>query len=386
MTSLDKRYRDMLGKEPDTKLERLVTDLDVVAERTNKLQMPAEHHDRIKQALLTQANAQHQARQPQQRRQFQWHLPRYIHRYRWAYICIAVLCLFTLTGTVFALNFSLTDSTWQSYTKNFHTPSGQIVNMTKSSCGFTITLHRVYADANQGLLGIDVRGSSAIPNPNSASGSPTVYEVDAQVTDANGTHLRSGGSLGSTASRETDYIIPFDASSIVGSPRSVTLHVNIDDIYFSVPKADANPHVPPGCTVQAMPNPDGTVTLNYDPHVTFTVTTPFYAGRTLQLHQSALAGSARVTLEKVVFTPSLTRFYVSSTDQLGAGMQLLINGTAYTHGGSVSIDQNKGTYEYDGGLYNVHNVHAKFILDATRTLPNQPILQGGPVTFEFVIP
>ncbi|MDW8098676.1 MAG: DUF4179 domain-containing protein [Anaerolineae bacterium] len=186
----------------------------------------------------------------------------------------------------------------------------QKVHLSQTIGDWTVTLERIYADANQILVGYTVSGP---PDQN-----PNLARVT--LTDDQGTRFPEMGGAGIAGASEIlgvqlspgqgAYIAAFDASAIQGQPTTLNLHLKIDLVAL-MPVSGIQPmenmvELPPAATVTLAPAMQMREELLAGPF-TFDFSVPFIPGRVALVHRSVKTGDVTIRLERVVVTPSETR-------------------------------------------------------------------------------
>ncbi len=173
--------------------------------------------------------------------------------------------------------------------------SGQFtqIDQTQNIGSHTVSLQKVYADANNIIIGYtaDVSRMASIPPGPVHSVVPLVPSFT--ITLSNGQTLREDGAQFKTVSGQKRIAVLsyFDASSIQGNPQQLQLSFSIMGAHFER-------------------------------------TVPFHAGKTVQLNQKTFTNSAgyAITFDRVVITPSETRFFIKG---MGEWAKLSIAGKIY---------------------------------------------------------
>lgn len=165
------------------------------------------------------------------------------------------------------------------------------INQTQQSHGYKVTLEHAYADVNRILL----QYSTTSPN----SQSEIMPGQDTTVTTDQGIVLKMAPGMPGTAwskdptTKATLLTQSLDGSVIQGTPSDLHLHVAIHRLSISTSGLHGSP-------AQTIP-----VSFNFD----FTV--PFHTGKVITPHQSVTVAGRTITLQRVVITPSETRFYLN---------------------------------------------------------------------------
>jgi hypothetical protein len=255
---------------------------------------------------------------------------------RVAVIFAVVLLMIVMTGTVLAaggfdaLLRSLAQNEYgTSYllTKDQFTP----LNQTKRTGALIGTLQAAYADANRLIVGISIDDSNL---PSAGAGGEWTL-IPESLTTSDGIKLPSRGTYYKVDSKDMGSLMSYDASQIQGNPASLRIHA-----VFSYYCSDLNGgKCSPQARVHNLANP---FRLIYD----FTV--PFHSGRIVTVKQAVTSNDKTLTLERVVITPSETRFYLHGISYFDfTAMHLQRSGNSdttlttdertYTLGGPTSI-------------------------------------------------
>ena len=225
-----------------------------------------------------------------------------------------VVILLVLVGSAYASEIPVLNSLFHMEQGTQHilqTDQYTDFHQSKTVNGFTITIEKVYADANRVIVGYTVNGTAGQePNATFAFGLST-------LTTQQGTSLRLMQGIGSDAIEGiTGNVFSFDASNIQNDPKDLQLRLAIP--YGRQPAASAF-------------KISGTLSFHFS--------VPFHAGKVISVHQSFVADGKTVLLERVVITSSETRLYVrgfSSQDEVNnyyISADLLVDGKTYIGGG-----------------------------------------------------
>ncbi len=314
---LKDRFGDILGDAPGPDLLRLVTDLDMIS---RSVVAPTYLARRIERAVHAHERPAGRAWGARVR------LP-----LRLGSMATALALIVAVTGAAYSAVplidkvFGLDSGASSIVTKNL----GEQVNLSRSIAGFTVTLSRVYADANRVILGYTVAGPPGRRVWN--------FSLGANQIEANGVTLPGHGEVADgLIAQPNAYLQWFDASALKGSPQTIQLHVVFPWIEAMeqigpLPKDGQTPPMqfPPmpsvaaGAIATAAPvgqakSPIRLVRLGGP--VRFDLSVPFISGRVVDLHEVQTAGGRTVALERVVVTPTETRLYMSGAgpDVVGA--------------------------------------------------------------------
>jgi len=190
------------------------------------------------------------------------------------------------------------------------------VNLSQTAGGRTVTLQKVLADANDFVLGYTVHGDNSVTMEFSPVITlPNGQKLSSEFGDASRLGLNTrgcppglldpcGGPGGTPPTSSTPYAVLafFNAASIQGNSRQLTLHIDI---------------------------PVNGITFHFYP------TVPFYAGKTITVNKSVTSDGLTITLHRVVITPVETCFYYSmnhATD-LSFIWRLSVAGKSYAASG-----------------------------------------------------
>ncbi len=309
--------------------------------------------------------------QLQPRRSSRWAQVLPATRLGWAFL---VLSLFLVIGaTAYAVNLWEVMPFWRPIEE---AGLGQEVHLSQTLNGFTVTLERVYADANQVLVGFTVRGPS----------DQRVHLTEITLTDDQGTVFP--GMLGAGVVNTSDIlgvslppgtqgeVFTFDASAVQGTPSELKLHLEMA-LWIPVTDQHATPTVEgemPAQEPQAQITEGESTTVMATPAqtmrdafvagpFTFAFSVPFIPGRTVEVSHTVEAGGVAITLQRVVVTPSETRAILCFDPPDGGGkawtpIAMLDAGEGQeVSGGSSSLISGTGEerchrYGFFASLYN----------------------------------
>ena len=237
-------------------------------------------------------------------------------RLGWAGLTLAALLLFG--GVAYALNpvigqvFGLFFPGWQ-HVEEAHL--SQEVNLSQTLNGVTVTLERVYADANEIIIGYTIKS----PDGQRYTGGHLT------LTDATGTVFP--GTVGLGVAGQSDilgielppgegaYVLAFDAAAVKGAPDDLDLRLVMEveelvlsrDVPDPHPTPSGSPAEPPEpMVVELEPLPVGAIVGPF----TFDFSVPFIPGRTIEVQQTVEAAGIAVRLERIVVTPSETKAFL----------------------------------------------------------------------------
>jgi len=394
VTHLDERYPDLLGM-PDHDLERVVADLDRVGHLSRAAHVPPHADAALVRALSERAATPRQVLVAP-------HRPRLVTPKRGPMLLLAaaLVGLVIVGGSAAYAGVPLIDQalSWFDTTAQQSTGHklGQEVNLAQSACGYTMTIKRVYADANQVVVGYTLNG----PADRTFIGG---FDVRPTLSDAHGRAVpwMSGSGTGATPSNETGNVVTFDASAVVDAPSTLTLHLVAPTILTTERLGDTPAAASPCETYRPFKKDEApaswdiaktrwvTVAVPF----TFDVTVPFIAGHAADVHQMVEVGGTAVTLERVVVTPIETRLYVRGvTPGTGfvvpqANAQLSVGDQTINSAVSILPTHGLAVYSFSTSLYHTRG-EATVVVNPRPDFaqPGQPTISGGPWTFHFTLP
>jgi len=255
-------------------------------------------------------------------------------------------------------------------------PLGQPVNLVQSTCGYTMTLKRVYADADRVIVGYTIVG----PTGRSFSGFETRPMT---LTDMQGHSLAWNTGGGVTQGNEAGQYTGFDASGIPGHPSSLTLHLVVRSLTaFEILGAKEPARV--GC--ETYPFVGEGVVMGHDERwvrvagpLTYDFTVPVSPSRMAELHQVATSGGTTATLERIAVTPYETTMYFRGiTTGQNPFITLSVNGRSvdYDMGWTTDNGLTAATFDFPW-LYNVHGEWMVTVKARSDQRGWEP-LSGGP--------
>lgn len=194
---------------------------------------------------------------------------------------------------------------------------GRDINLSQTVNGFTVTVGRVYADANQIVIGYTVTGPAGrsfaviAARDSQGPGLPTLTDAQGRRFPVAPALVESPATMGNQASG----LLYYETASITGAPNMLSLHLTIGSLWVAERPAGSGT---PGRVSESCVSRDCAYSVP-GPFV-FNFTVPFQSGRTVVLNQSVEVGGTMVTLERVVTTPTGTRVYLR-----GAGPNLFVD-------------------------------------------------------------
>ncbi len=403
MTMSRERYPEMPADGTDSRLEQLIGDLDRMGEASRSSSLPTRSDLRIVHALQEQA-----ATLSSDSRLVNPPRSAFHRRYSFALVALALLATALLGGATYAAVPVLT--------RVFHLGGadtvlehhlGQEVNLSQRLGGYTMTIERVYADANRVLIAYSIR-------PPTTGRRLWDMSTNLTVTDGQGTVLPERSLVGDVGATEPETTLQgFDTATIIGNPREVRLHLTVPWI-----EAMEQLHAPPapgqssGQTVQAFPGlpPAGAfgsvavarsvgepdpwmqIVRTFGP-ISFDVTVPFERGREFLPRQQVQAGGVTATLERVVISPTETRLYVSGLEPNTFGILSTADGEVRDAASSWRW-HDMTVYSFFTDLIDQHGewtfavkpMPPLHLPPGVTPPPGSTPANGGPWTFHFMAP
>lgn len=313
---LRESYPEALGEGADEKLLRLVSSLDSVYTAYN----PPEHATvATSQALRRRAAVRGRARAQESRAGIlNWSARRVATLA--ASLVIAVLLGITGYAAIPLLErvFDLEGGTGQIVSEDL----GQKVNLTQRLGKYTVTVERVYADANRAVIAYTIYGPAGY-NPDRLA--------DVKLVSAQGDVLRPiGGQSWGVVDQEQAIVESFDAAGLDTAVEQLNLRLQAQ----GVRSWDGEGNV-------------GTVRgeLNFD------LVIPVHRSQVLNPQQVVEADGVAVTLERVVVSPTETRVYLRGLEgQIEAELMVPGQQAAVVHNSCTAFDDGLTTCSYREGL------------------------------------
>ena len=389
MSPFDNRYLDLFDDQPDQKLERLVIDIDTISRPLRSVELSQRQDAAIREALRGSSR-----KHTQKYTFFPKSHSRLAVQYRFLIVASLVLCLFIAASTVFAgiplVNKALQWQDTRSQQVSHH-QLGQTIHLSQQACGFTMTLERVYADANDIVIGYTIQAPSARVFMGGFTPSSTT------LTDTRGTlyqAIQGGGT--STIDNQTGNFLLFDTGGIKNLPPMLNLHLHIPSISTSERIENSSPsfsscesyapfkqdEVPQGTNANTLRK----VTINGP--LTFNVRIPFSSGQVIESNQVVTSDGTTVALKRVVITPLETRFYVSGIT-LAASADLSFQDHTIHASESRLLETGTIIYSFTDTVLTGQHGTWKLVVssrhDIAHVTPGGAV-QGGPWIFSINIP
>ena len=186
----------------------------------------------------------------------------------------------------------------------------QEVNLSQTVDGITVTLERVYADANRIVVGYTVNGSTDMPD------NRNLFPAQVTLTDEQGIVFPAIGGVGrfipvgpgaeAAEAWTGGFVASFDAAVVQGAHEALHLCLVMDVETYVVP----TPMPPTPDVYEDRGSPDPIVPVTTAGPFTFDFSVSFTPGHALEVQQTVEAAGVAVKLERVVITPSETRAYL----------------------------------------------------------------------------
>lgn len=396
-------YPDLLDEKADVDLVRLVCALDAISAA---VQPPVGLRASVERALK-----EHIAERQEQAVPAGAFLPPVGLLRRLSVVAAALLALVLLAGAAYAvapiLNraFGMDPGTRQILQSNL----GREVNLSQTVDGFTVTIQRVYADANRVVIGYTVSG------PPDRTFNSFMFDRP-RLSDGEGRALPGAGGLGAGVDTGTGgYLSWFDGSAITGNPVELQLHLEVPSITAiertgQPPTALLRDPSSPREGVAIAPRIDEaswihqlTIPGPFD----FRFSVPFVPGRVAEVGQTVTANGVPVTLEKVVVSPTETRAYLRvdppaeiPPEHWSPIARLSVDGWDSRQGergleGGGSAGEGRYAYTFSNSLYDKRGewtltVEELVGIDPRRFEPEKGIVPqtrvAGPWVFRFTVP
>ena len=171
---------------------------------------------------------------------------------------------------------------------------GQEIDLRQTVGGFTIALQRVYADANRIVIGYTVSGPAGLEFNN-------FLLTGFTLTDQEGREYPIHSGVGAGMEGDTGgYVFSFDAGVLPQTPDRLRLRLVTDVMGF--------PRTPSPQEERPRAGP-----------FTFDFSVPVIPGRVMASPQTAKVDGTRITLQRVVVTPSETRIVLQLSPAPEAG-------------------------------------------------------------------
>jgi len=236
-------------------------------------------------------------------------------RLSWAGLILGALLLFG--GVAYALNPALSQVFRAFFPGWRHIEEARLaqeLNLSQTLDGVTVTLERVYADANQIIIGYTVKGPT----------DQNLHVGQTSLTDEQGRIFPGMAGAGVTGASdilgvqlppgEGAHVMAFDASAVEGTPERLHLHFTVHLVKLvPVEQSPVPPTIPlpepsePGVIIAPAQTLGEEVVSG---PFTFDFSVPFIPGQTVEVQQTVETAGVAMKLERVVITPSETRAFL----------------------------------------------------------------------------
>jgi len=321
----------------------------------------------------------------------------------WAGLLLGALLLFG--GIAYALNPALGQVLrvfflgWQHIEE---THLAQEINLSQTLDGVTVTLERVYADANEIVIGYTVKKPAG----------QNLHVSRMSLTDEQGrafSEMTGAGVAGTSEllgvqlpPGEGAYVTAFDASVVEGKPERLHLHLTMHLVELvPVDQSPVTPTVP-------LPEPSetGVIVAQAQPMreevvggpFTFDFSVPFIPGQTVEVQQTVEAAGVAMKLERVVITPSETRAilcFAPPDDKVWTLLAILDTGDGRELPGGIvaQLDEAGGTdchrvsyIEALTGRSGLWTLTVTELVGTELVPPYNDVRLAGPWVFRFHVP
>jgi hypothetical protein len=259
------------------------------------------------------------------------------------------------------------------------------VDLPQTVNGFTMTVKRVYADANQIVIGYNVTG----PDDRTFLGfSFPVGTTGPLLTDEQGHQFKP--MLGVGAGMEGaigGYVLTYDGESISRDTKELNLRLEVPAL-LAIEEVSISGR-PIADKVECSDDYENICFVTVNGPLIYNFTVPVAGGRIADLHQTIEAEGVAVTLERVVVAPSGTRVYLSGIGP-NARVELSIDGSKYElySPRSAAPGAIESQWEYLSDSLLDKEGEWTLIIQPERQAaePSQPTVGKGPLIFIFAVP
>jgi len=426
MTRLPEPYADLLDHNPDPALRSVVADLALICAPAP---LPPHLRSSITHALAVAL--EQPARRPSGWQR--WSLLSAWPRQRRAVALLTLLAALLVAGVAYAAAPLLDQALSTSPGADQITQGnlGQEVSVTRRACGYTLTVSRIYADANLIVIGFTLGGpagrrflpaigqvSQDLP---SSDGVPTTVNLPTIAAQGKTLMPVQFGSSGVLTSDGAQYVA-YDTRELSSPSGPLTLRLTVPAIQVFEQLADT-PQASVACEPYSRMRDSHGVFVNGQQHdvnadhgrvvsvagpFTYDLSVPVspdvreYAPHTT-IRQ---ANGAAVALERVVVTRTDTRLFLSPVASSGCYPALTVaqplspnvvqgpmrsTRAGQTTYGAAPIryfkDTGIGEYLVDAPLYDYHGAWTLVVQPpATGSDQGRAVCQDQPITFRFTLP
>lgn len=301
MMSCDDRHNDVYSPHADAETLRVVEDLAGICARSTSLsvnrRMAIDRTMHQEMALL--------ARNSPSTRRFS--ILSWLRRP--AVVIGGVAATAILVGGVYAAAVSLGDQALPPGIVQQNL--GRTLSLTQGACGLTMTLNRVYADAQQIMIGYTLKAPAGFT---AASGLGSYdWRKATTLTDAQGHRFPGGTGFGVAQGAAAGEYMLFDASGVPTLPNSLRLHLTVPLIAMNVKDHGAANKPATGPCATFLPTDERARTITVHGPFTYNLTVPVAPVHSATIHAVAQAHGVTIQLKRVVITPLVTRVFLQMT-------------------------------------------------------------------------
>ncbi len=403
----EQHYSDIFDEQNEPELARHAYNLETLY---TSPELPAQ---------LTWTRLQLQARQVDTKSTAtpQWRQPAQRASVRFSLAALALVAVLLLSGFAFAFSGGDMNALLQRVLlagnggqQVFQKQQFVHIGKAKTIEGFTLTVEDAYADVNDIIVSYSIKSSNASTLGKGGHWSfndvllttkdgATIPETLSRGTEPDWAYTTNNANKSDTGLN----VVYFDGSIIQGDPKSINLHTTVTYRCGSEGGGPSSETIN-GTTTVLTPTPGSNCSakateISNKLNWAFDFSVPFHAGRVINVHQSVTSGGRTVTLERVVISPSKTRFYIdgfaysNNLDELHSlQYNLLLGNKNYNHIDMGGQDTGHPFLTLDESFTNQHG-NATFTIqpypipaDTTPTPYDLPHIKGGPWVFHFIVP
>ncbi|QBD75351.1 DUF4179 domain-containing protein [Ktedonosporobacter rubrisoli] len=303
--NLHQRYSDLFENQNDSRLNRLVEDLEATYHAPMPPQLPTWQLIQARYRHLNSLKAVSTSHFSSRFKLVQW----LSLSTRSLAIIAALLAALVVTGTVYAVIAPFLGSVLSSRPATSYMVQHKLfspIQQSRTVAGVTINIDSAYADANELIIASTLVSNdkhTILANENSAPDRKQISLLHIVVSTKDGTVLGDSHSgkliVGGSASQNTDkyreaeafYV---DTDRITGNPQQLDIHLKME---IGTGAAFRTPHVLGSAT--------------------FDFSVPFHSGGLIKLGQQQTTEGETITLQKAIITPSDVRIFVSGLQPWG---------------------------------------------------------------------
>lgn len=290
---------------------------------------------------------------------------------------VALAAVFLLAGATYAA-VTVVDRALEMNTGTQRILSGNLgraVNLSQTLDGFTVSVRRVYADANQIVIGYTIAGppgrtfNSLLPFGSEAS-VPSLIDADGKELPAGPYSWGTGVDTGKVGG-----VLAYDAAGSTGGQGSLQLRLTMTGVSGF---ERTNPTDAASVHGFAVSGP-----------IVFNLTVPIVPGRVADVQQTVDVAGVNATLERVIVSDTETQVFLSGVAP-AADAELTVGGSSYhlVHNGAVRLPASSAdswAYTTDASLVDQHGPWTLTVKPGPGSKIASPTA-GGPWVFHFVVP